>query len=58
MALFKKKTDFFELLAKQCDAMVRGMQALYDYCTTSDEKFGDDTVGVTNAYGVDVQNLQ
>lgn len=46
MALFKKKTDFFGLLAKQCDAMVRGMQALYDYCTTCDEKYGDNVIAI------------
>ena len=42
MSIFRKKVDFFELLGKQCAAMVGGMRALYDYCTTCDEKFGDD----------------
>jgi uncharacterized protein len=39
--LFKKRVNFFELLINQCEAMQRGMQALYDYCTTKDESYAD-----------------
>lgn len=46
MKLFKKKINFFDLLGKQCDTMVRGMQELYNYCTTCDEKYGDEVIKI------------
>ena len=46
MKIFRKKVNFFELLGKQCAAMVGGMRALYDYCSTCDEKFGDDVIRI------------
>ena len=39
--LFKKRVDFFELLENQCESMVNGMQALFDYVTTNDPKYAE-----------------
>lgn len=46
MKLFRKKINFFDMLSNQCDAMVRGMQALYNYCTTCDEAYGDEVIKI------------
>ena len=38
MKLFRKKVNFFDLLAKQCEITKRGMEALYKYCSSVGEE--------------------
>lgn len=50
MKLFRKKVNFFDLLAKQCEITKRGMEALYKYCSSVGEEnhdaYGDEVIKI------------
>lgn len=46
MKFFKKPVNFFELLANQCECMMKGMNALYEYCKTKNTSFADAVIKI------------
>lgn len=42
----RKKINFFNLLADQCEFMCKGMEMLYEYCKTNDEAIADEIIVV------------
>ena len=46
MRFFKQRVNFFELLCAQCECMENGVIALYNYCSTKNEKYADDVIKI------------
>lgn len=42
----RKKTNFFKLLATQCEFMCKGMELLYEYCKNHNETVADEIIAV------------
>jgi len=42
----KNKTNFFKLLANQCEFMCKGMELLYEYCKNHKESTADEIIAV------------
>lgn len=42
----KRKTNFFQLLANQCEYMCKSMELLYEYCKTHDESIADEIITI------------
>lgn len=42
----KQKTNFFKLLANQCEFMCKGMELLYEYCKTNNDTLAEEIIAI------------